>query len=200
MMGPMRRRFLLALLLVAAASTITAGAAGAAAKPLPGLQTSKAPWGPNNQAPLAARLGVLGLPALSAEGAALHVHQHLDLFVHGKAVPVAPGIGIDAGARFIAELHTHDISGIVHIEAPRIQPFTLGQFFDVWGLRFTQTCLGAYCAGNGSRLWIWVNGQRALSDPRNIILKSHLEIVVAFGTRAELPRPIAKAYPFPAGF
>lgn len=42
-----------------------------------------------------AQLDVYGLPALSRKGTAL-IHQHLDLFVHGKRVAVPTGIGIDA--------------------------------------------------------------------------------------------------------
>ena len=48
--------------------------------------------------------------------------------------------------QFIAALHTHDASGIVHIESPDKRDYTLGQFFDVWGVRLSSTCLGApYC-------------------------------------------------------
>src|SRR5258706_14849562 len=88
-----------AVLVVAAIAGIAIAASRpsgtAAAKPvnesaLPALQDGPAPWG-TAIADLANRLQVLGLPALSQEGNVLHIHQHLDLFVDGKAVTVPGG-------------------------------------------------------------------------------------------------------------
>jgi hypothetical protein len=77
---------------------------------LPGLQTGPAPWGANT-ADLAARLRAIGLPPLSAtEGTAVHIHQHLDIYVDGRPVPVPALIGIDPAVGF-APLHVHDTSG-----------------------------------------------------------------------------------------
>jgi hypothetical protein len=75
----------------------------------------------------------------------VHLHQHLDLYVDGRQVPVPAGIGIDPAVRF-APLHTHDTSGVIHLESPTVRTYTLGQFFAVWGVRFTRSCLGGYCA------------------------------------------------------
>ena len=124
------------------------------------------------------------------------------------AVPLQPAvlrglpayIGIDAQGRFIAELHTHDTSGIIHVESPKVRKFTLGNFFDVWGLRFSSRCLGSYCATGKKGIWVWVNGRQVRTDPRKILLRSHQEIVVAFGTPASVPKPIPTAYPFPQGY
>jgi hypothetical protein len=51
---------------------------------LTGQLEGSAPW-PRNVAGLGARLRELGLPALAQEGTALHIHQHLDLYVDGQA-------------------------------------------------------------------------------------------------------------------
>jgi hypothetical protein len=32
-------------------------------------------------------------------------------------------------------LHTHDTSGIIHVESPTVRSFTLGEFVDLWGGR-----------------------------------------------------------------
>jgi hypothetical protein len=166
--------------------------------PLPGLMTGPAPW-PANTRQLGTRLAALGLPALRSEGLRLHTHQHLDVVVEGRLVPVPAGIGIDPAGRFIAEVHTHDASGIVHVEAPRRRRFTLGELFDVWGLRFSARCLGAYCAQGKRRVWVFVGGTRAFGDPRRLELGQHQEIVVAYGSYASIPKPIPASYPFPAG-
>ena len=83
-----------------------------------------------------------------------------------------------------------------------MRTFTLGDFFDVWGLRFSSRCLGGYCAEGARRIYVWVNAKRVRTDPRQIVLKSHQEIVVAYGTRASIKPlgPIPKTYPFPQGY
>lgn len=165
---------------------------------LPGELTGRAPW-PANTARLRARLGVLGLPALSREGTAMHLHQHLDVFVHGRRVPVPAGIGIDAADGLSLPLHTHDASGIVHVESPDVRTYTLGQLFGVWGVRLTRRCLGGYCDRGDERVRVYVDGRRFEGDPAALPLAAHDEIVVAFGTPAELPRPLPARYVFPAG-
>jgi hypothetical protein len=170
------------------------GATGA----LPGLQTGAEPWSANT-ADLAARLRAIGLPPLSpAEGTAVHIHQHLDIYVYGERVAVPALIGIDPATGY-APLHVHDTSGVVHVESPTVRDYTLGQFFAVWGVRFTPTCIGGYCAGGGRHLQVFVNGQLHRGDPAAITLAPHQEIVVAFGTGAQLPSPIPSSYRFPPG-
>jgi hypothetical protein len=113
-------------------------------------------------------------------------------------VPVPAGIGIDPAVGF-APLHTHDASGVIHVESPTVRTYTLGQFFAVWGVRFTPSCLGGYCAGGGRRLRVCVDGASYRGDPTTLPLAAHQELVVAFGAAAQLPSPIPSAYRFPAG-
>ncbi|HUH21012.1 MAG TPA: hypothetical protein VLZ09_04010, partial [Gaiellaceae bacterium] len=63
---------------------------------LVGLQTGPAPWNPGLDT-LPDRLDAVGVHALSAEGEVLHIHQHLDIFVNGKPMPVPANIGIYDG-------------------------------------------------------------------------------------------------------
>jgi hypothetical protein len=132
------------------------------------------------------------------EGTAVHIHQHLDLYVDGRKVPVPALIGIDPAVGF-APLHVHDSSGVIHVESPTVRSYTLGEFFAVWGVRFTPSCLGGYCAGGDRRLRVYVDGAPYRGDPTAITLKPHQELVVAFGTAAQLPSPIPAAYRFPPG-
>ena len=146
-----------------------------------------------------ARLRSIGLAPLSpAEGTAVHLHQHLDLYVDGAKVPVLAGIGIDPAVGF-APLHTHDASGVIHIESPTARGYTLGEFFAVWGVRFTPSCLGGDCAAGDRRLRVYVDGAAYPGDPTTLLLASHQEIVVAFGTAAQLPSPSPSSYRFPPG-
>ena len=166
--------------------------------PLAGLQTGPAPWGANT-ADLAERLEAIGVPPLSPmEGTAVHIHQHLDLYVDGRKVQVPAGIGIDPAVGY-APLHTHDPSGVIHVESPTVRTYTLGEFLAVWGVRFTPSCLGGYCAGGGRQLRLFVDGRAYRGDPTTLALAPHQELVVAFGTAAQLPSPIPSIYPFPPG-
>src|SRR3989304_3495456 len=49
----------------------------------------------------------------------------------GEPVPVPEATGIRDNCIFW--LHTHDSTGLLHIEAPEQRAFTLGQFFAIWG-------------------------------------------------------------------
>jgi hypothetical protein len=160
---------------------------------LAGTQKTKAPWAPEYGA-LPDRLKPLGLQALSAEQLTYHVHQHLDIFVDGKKISVPAFVGIDDGA-FITELHTHDSSGIVHVEAAKAFPYTLGQFFGVWGVRLSAQCIGAYCSKPGSALKVYLDGKPYLGDPNNLVLKNHEEIAIVYG---KPPKKIPKTYDFKA--
>jgi hypothetical protein len=153
---------------------------------LPGMQDHAAPWTNGADAQLGARLTAIGLPP---EGTALHTHEHLDLFVNGHPVTVPEGIGLGSVA---SPLHTHDDSGIIHVEASTQGPFTLGQFFDVWGVKLTSDCLGTLCGGG---LEVSVDGHVATGDPRQIQLVNHQEIAVAYGTP---PASLPSTYRFPA--
>ncbi len=157
---------------------------------LPGVLTSPAPWGPN-AAEVPRRLGVMGLPA--GFGYTVHIHQHLDLFVDGTRVVVPSGIGIDPGGTFLAPLHTHDDTGIIHVESPVRRDYTLGEFFGVWGVRFTRRCLGGYCADSGRAFRLFVNGRRILSDPTRLRLRQHEEIAIVVGGPVAVP----SSYSFP---
>lgn len=143
--------------------------AGASASQLPGLQTGPAPWTANTGG-LAARLRAIGLPPLSQmEASDLHTHQHLDLDVDGHRVQVPALVGIDPAAG-LAPLHVHDTSGVIHVESPVVRTYTLGQFFAVWGVRFSPTCLGGYCTNPTRQLRVYVNGQPDQADPTMLAL------------------------------
>jgi hypothetical protein len=158
---------------------------------IPGLQTGAPPWN-NSSAVLTDRLQLLHLSALGTEGSVIHIHQHLDIYVNGKKVQVPALVGIDTAAGFLTELHTHDTSGILHVESEKKQDYVLGQFFGEWGVKLTANCLGTYCGG----LKWWVNGKPMVGNPAQLVLKAHQEIVLAAG---KAPAKVPSSYKFPAG-
>ncbi len=84
---------------------------------IPGLDVDEPPW-PAEHTRLGSRLDALGFPRLQMEAEVLHIHQHLDIYVNGHHATVSALIGIDAQENFISPVHTHDATGIIHIESP----------------------------------------------------------------------------------
>jgi hypothetical protein len=165
---------------------------------LPGLQTGNVPWPPEIEH-LALRLSQDGLPALSAEGTVLHIHQHIDIFIDGKPIVVPANIGISQAAGFISPIHVHDTTGVIHEESPTIQDFSLGQFFDIWGVKFTKDCIGGYCSADAKLLKVYSNGTLVEGDPRKLKLEAHQEIAITYGTNEEAPTSTPSSFAFPIG-
>jgi hypothetical protein len=166
----------------------------AAYNQLAGIRKTKSPWPwAPEYAYISDRLAPLGLTTLAGhEGLVLHIHAHLDVFVNGKRVAVPALVGINPAAGYLTELHTHDASGVIHIEAQKKGDYTLGQFMAEWGVFLNSRCLGAYCDGFK---W-YVNGEQQTGNPQNLVLKAHQEVAFVVG---KPPKEIPKSYRFPAG-
>jgi hypothetical protein len=149
--------------------------------------------------PMAQGRTVDGVSCQLTEQVAYHIHQHLAIFVNGAAKTVRAGIGIPggtpvqgdvAGGRCIYWLHTHDASGVIHVESPTQRDYTLGQFFDIWGWPLTASQVGA----STGKVTTFVNGKEFSGDPRSITLTPHEMIQLDVG-QVVPPRP----YQFPPG-
>jgi len=159
---------------------------------LPGIRKTKAPWPPEYQF-LADRLLPLGLTTLPQEAVATHYHSHLDVFVDGKHVTVPKYIGINLGANYLTELHTHDTRGVIHIESPKSNDhFSLGQFVAEWGVFLNSRCIGAYCDG----LKWYLNGKLQTGNPQKYVLQPHDEVAIVVG---KPPAKIPSSYKFLGG-
>jgi len=139
-----------------------------------------------------------GLPMLDREMLAVHYHSHVDVIVRGVRVEVPAGIGIDAAKHLISPLHTHDTTGIVHIESAEDIPFTLAQLFTEWGQPLNSTQVGPVTAVEGERVRVYRNGTEVSNDPAALKLTEHAQIVVWLGPASAKPQ-VPTAYNFPAG-
>jgi hypothetical protein len=162
---------------------------------LEGMQHTEAPW-TNGNLGLKQRLDAIGLPVLSQEALAFHIHMLLQVYVDGNPVPVPQAVGINevGTPQFITVLHTHDATGVIHVESPQQQNYTLGEFFNVWGVPFSSTTLGAYANAGDRQVRVFLNGQPYQGEPTGLVLKQHEDIVVTFGTQKQLPDPIPSTY------
>jgi hypothetical protein len=159
---------------------------------LPGMMKAQ-PW-PNNTADLPARLAALDLPELSDVAGALHHHVQLYVYVDGQPVTVPQNIGLSSQAA--SPLHTHDDTGLVHVESadPNFAP-VLGQFMDVWGVYFTKDCLGDQCNQGDKQVRVYENGQLYTGDPTLMPLTDLTAVVIAYGTQDQLPKPMPSSFP-----
>jgi hypothetical protein len=136
-----------------------------------------------------------GLPELTEEGSIVHYHAHLDVIVNGEAVTVASQIGI--AKTTISPMHTHDKSGVVHIEADEDAEFTTRQFFTEWAVALDKDCVGDFCADDDHQLLGFVNGEQ-VDDPSAIVFTRHDEVVIWYGSSSD-SADIPSSYDFPEG-
>jgi hypothetical protein len=134
---------------------------------------------------------------------AFHIHAHLTIFVHGKAKQIPFGIGIGQPLRgqnttvgpFVEQgtcfmwLHTHTSDGIIHIEAPKLMTFTLGQFFAVWGQKLSANRVGP----DSGKVTTFYNGKVWTGSPADVPLTAAAQIQLDIGTPLIAPEHI----PFP---
>jgi hypothetical protein len=145
-----------------------------------------------------------GIEAGSMEQLVFHIHAHLAIYVNGQQKLVPYGIGIvppyrlqksdsgpfvGGGSKFYW-LHTHDETGIIHIESPQQRTFTLGNLFDIWHQPLGPTQVGP---ATGPVVAL-VNNHPVSGDPRAIPLGAHDVVQLNIGT----PEPF-HAYTFPNG-
>jgi hypothetical protein len=158
---------------------------------LPGIRKTKAPWPPEYRY-LADRLAPLDLTTLGGHnGLVLHFHTHIDIFVNGKKVNVPALVGINPGAGYLTELHTHDARGVIHIEAQKSRDFTVGQFFAEWSVYLDAHSIGGY-----SGMTWYLNGKQQTGNPAALVFKPHQEIAFVVGTP---PAKIPSSYKFSPG-
>ncbi|MDM2175050.1 MULTISPECIES: hypothetical protein [Mycobacteriaceae] len=157
---------------------------------------SAPPWPAPADASAAA--GAAGLPMARMEGTVLHIHAHLDVQVDGRPVPVPANIGVDGRRGAMSALHTHDASGIIHIESPVRRQFSLGELFTEWQVSLAADHIGGLRAGAGKQLRVIVNGVPQTDNPAAITLAAHDQIAIIYGA----PHPgevIASRYQFADG-
>jgi hypothetical protein len=132
-----------------------------------------------------------GVACDTSEQVVYHIHVHLTVFVDGTQRQIPFGIGIPqpqtqstAQGAFVASgscfywLHTHAADGIIHVESPTQQTYTLGQFFDLWGEPLSTTQVGPATGG----VVAFYNGKQYLADPRHIPLTPHANVQLDVGS------------------
>ena len=114
-----------------------------------------------------------------------HIHSHVSIFMNGTALAMPASIGILSNATTNCHyyIHTHDLSGKIHVEGPAPATFTLGQLFAIWGQPLASDNV-AGITGLPVTVYITENGTvtRFSGDPKTIELKSHRHIAIQIGS------------------
>jgi hypothetical protein len=176
------RAGLLAVALVGVVLAVVLASGGSSERPSSARQ---GPFGLHYSGLEQRRLGA-GVPTMAEADPAVHTHPKLALYARGRAISLPANIGMDPAraSSDMAGLHTHDSSGVIHVEgAPDA---TLGQFFRIWGVPFGPDRLGPYRARGRARVRMWVDGRpsRAFGSLR---LADGQRIVVSYGSSTRPP-------------
>ncbi len=135
-----------------------------------------------------------GIQCEATEQVTMHIHSHLSIFNNRKQIQVPQYIGIvptSNNGACLYWIHTHDPSGVIHVESPELRQYTLGNFFDIWGEDLRRDEVGPY---NGP-VTAFINGAKYDGDLAQIPLRAHQQITLEVGTPV-VPPP---NYSFPPG-
>lgn len=127
-----------------------------------------------------------GIYCDAGEQLAYHIHAHVSIYINGKQslIPQLTGIAPDGSCYYW--LHTHDTSGVIHIESPTEHTYTFGNFLDEWSARFSS--LGYPPELDFTTGWqVWVNGKPYTGSFRNIPLTAHALITMAYDSPGVKP-------------
>ncbi|MDB5351092.1 MAG: hypothetical protein JWN86_2339 [Planctomycetota bacterium] len=108
-----------------------------------------------------------------------HIHPFLTIVVDGQQQTIPAGIGLGPNGNL--PIHTHDNSGIIHVESTAVQPFRLRDFFTIWGQRFDQKHLLNLTADRKHRITMTVDG-RPSNAFGNLPLQNLQDIVIRYVT------------------
>ncbi|HEY7695793.1 MAG TPA: hypothetical protein VH797_06830 [Nitrososphaeraceae archaeon] len=119
----------------------------------------------------------------------MHTHSNLNVTVNGKPLIVPNGVGINSTLwndhtldKFGTErkttsfgiitpamspLHTHDSSGMIHVESTEYKNYTLGDFLNIWGLPMEGKEISLITNGNNTKNY----SNHTLKDMEKMVLK-----------------------------
>lgn len=125
----------------------------------------------------------------SNEQLAYHIHAHITIYMNDQPVPLVANTGIapvgvtsQANVTCFYWLHTHDASGVIHIESPTTKLYTLNQFFDIWE-KFSSSSSAFPPELLSSTGWtIYVNGKQVNTDFNHLVLHAHDLITIGYNS------------------
>ena len=128
-----------------------------------------------------------GITCDKVEHLVYHNHTKLVIKIQNETHNIPAGIGIIPND-CIFWLHTHDDSGIIHIESPIKTAFSLDQFLKVWDIFDNSSFIENFSKNNmtANVSMITENGsQSKLDNYKNIILENNAIITIDFANKSK---------------
>lgn len=113
------------------------------------------------------RIAAAGVPTAKPGEEYYHIHAHLEVFKDGRQVIVPANIGTAPQATTHSPLHTHQNTGVIHVEAASEVRVTLGQFFMLWNVPL-----------DGAKAYV---NDQPVPDPSALVLTDRQLVTVIFG-------------------
>jgi hypothetical protein len=134
------------------------------------------------------------VPTIGGGNLAEHYHVHLDIYLNGSHINIPQDLGHVSDDTEYYALHTHfgDTMGVIHIEAPVAQDFTLSQVFAVWGWTLDSN----HIFDKTGPITMYVNnGVTPRQFDTGYVLHSGDEIVLVYGTPPD-SNPSSISWPY----
>jgi hypothetical protein len=158
---------------------------------------------PSSTAAVSEYSPVDGISCDSSAHKNFQIATHLAIYINGTQLEIPGGIGAAPDSSCLYWLHTvvnnnptastiMNIrrslqSGVIYIEAPAEQGFTLGNFLDIWSQRFSTMGYPSEMDQMGPAWQVYVNGKPYAGDFHTIPLTSHALITLVYNTTGVQP-------------
>ncbi len=106
-----------------------------------------------------------------------HIHPELTIVINGEKEVLPPDIGLTPTC--MNAIHTHDSSGIIHVESPVQKDFTLGDFFAVWQKDFSKDGILDETVDASTQIIVTVNGE-VVDTYENTMFRDKDKIVIEY--------------------
>ncbi|SHJ08481.1 hypothetical protein SAMN02745244_01691 [Tessaracoccus bendigoensis DSM 12906] len=136
------------------------------------LRSTPPPWDAPRDA--ISYIQAAGLPELSLGADEDPWILEISVQYRGEDIEIPAYIGIDRLRAVQAPVHTHEPGGEVWLEGEEDRASTLGDFFNLWGVRFGDGCLGDVCGD----LTVTADGQ-PVDAPTELTLRGLDQVAVS---------------------
>lgn len=131
-----------------------------------------------------------GVYCSSNEQSAYHIHARVSIYINGAPAPLVANTGIapvgatsSTSVECLYWMHTHDTTGVIHIESPTTKLFTLNQFLDIWQQKFSSSASPFSTELSSSAGWvIYVNGKQVNTNFSRLQMHSHDLVTIAYNS------------------
>ena len=106
-----------------------------------------------------------------------HIHPELEILIGSAKQELPANIGVKPLC--MNPLHTHDATGVIHVESPEPRDFTLGDFFAVWDKPFSKDQVLDSRADDTHEVVMTVDGQPS-TEFENLVLRDKQKVRIEY--------------------